>query len=266
MTGIVTPKKPSYAFCIGDVDGQLDLLKKLVEELKTTYPNTFTKEADLIFLGNVIGDGPNSSGVLDYIYELDTEKDVNVVLLRGINEHGFIRMKTTWASSATGKQIVKSYRKQSSDNIYNKFTRNVLANGAIVSDRRWLSKRHSFYLTANHFFCSSGINPLMPIMKQNYAQLIYNGASNLFTENEVADYGRYIVYGKHVPPTLAKVEIKPNRANLNTQPTVTGTLGCAIIDLTVKGPSSILDTVYVSREESSGNAAINELLSQTAVS
>src|SRR5437879_2067322 len=64
---------------VGDVRGELGLLKKLIDKIGPTESDS------LIFLGSYLGPGPNSRGVLDYLIALK-QKFPNISFLRGCYE------------------------------------------------------------------------------------------------------------------------------------------------------------------------------------
>ena len=76
---------PPRTFVIGDIHGCAATLRRLVEELLRPLP------ADRIFLlGDLIDRGPDSKGVLDYIFEL-RERGLPVTSIRGNHEEMYLR-------------------------------------------------------------------------------------------------------------------------------------------------------------------------------
>lgn len=67
-------------FAIGDVHGQLDTLKRLIERIP------FRPEVDtLVFMGDLVDRGPDSRGVIDYVRKLQQDSP-KVIALRGNHE------------------------------------------------------------------------------------------------------------------------------------------------------------------------------------
>ena len=68
---------------IGDVHGCLDELKELINKLELSSTD------NLFFIGDLIDKGPDSVGVVKYVYELS--KLYSTVLILGNHEEKFLR-------------------------------------------------------------------------------------------------------------------------------------------------------------------------------
>lgn len=68
---------------IGDVHGCLDELKELINKLELSSAD------HLFFIGDLIDKGPDSVGVVKYVYELS--KLYSTVLILGNHEEKFLR-------------------------------------------------------------------------------------------------------------------------------------------------------------------------------
>jgi serine/threonine protein phosphatase 1 len=97
-------------FIIGDIRGDLPLLKKMMDKLCPS-------NADFVlFLGSYLGPGPDSKGVIDYLLDL-YDKDLDVHFLKGCYEFMFqyctqedvpMQAAMVW-SQMKGNNVFKSY-------------------------------------------------------------------------------------------------------------------------------------------------------------
>lgn len=91
---------PNRTFVIGDIHGCAATLRRLVEEKLRPFP------ADHIYLlGDLIDRGPDSKGVLDYIFELQ-ERGLHLESIRGNHEEMFLHAaddpRNFWLWGANG--------------------------------------------------------------------------------------------------------------------------------------------------------------------
>lgn len=74
-------------FAIGDIHGDLDALRALVDKLPS-----ITKDDTLVFMGDYVDRGPRSRDVVRVVRRLDEELGCNVVCLRGNHEDAWLRV------------------------------------------------------------------------------------------------------------------------------------------------------------------------------
>ena len=71
-------------YCIGDVHGCLQTLKKLIEQIFQADQNP-----ELYFIGDLIDRGPDSKGIIDYLIKLKQDRII-VNGVRGNHEQMFL--------------------------------------------------------------------------------------------------------------------------------------------------------------------------------
>jgi serine/threonine protein phosphatase 1 len=74
-------------FVIGDIHGDLDHLRTLIERLPL-----ITREDTVVFLGDYLDRGPHSREVVRVVRALDLELGCNVIALRGNHEDAWLRV------------------------------------------------------------------------------------------------------------------------------------------------------------------------------
>lgn len=82
-------EKDVLIIAIGDVHGELDLLKSLIENIARTIP-THARRIELVLLGDIIDRGPASIGVLDLM--IKGIKNWVMVPLLGNHEQALLRL------------------------------------------------------------------------------------------------------------------------------------------------------------------------------
>jgi serine/threonine protein phosphatase 1 len=100
-------------FCIGDIRGDLFLLKELIQKIGPTENDT------TIFLGSYLGPGGNSKGVLDYLLQI-RQKPGKWIFLKGCYEFMFLQCIGERPNRATlrmwqsmgGMDVFESYASQ----------------------------------------------------------------------------------------------------------------------------------------------------------
>ncbi len=77
-------------YAIGDIHGELELLRALVRRIRSDVNNTASPNPkELIFMGDYVDRGKNSKGVLEYLASLDIP-GCKLVFLRGNHEQQMI--------------------------------------------------------------------------------------------------------------------------------------------------------------------------------
>lgn len=191
--------KSGQIFAIGDVHGCLDELKKLVEKLP------LSADSKIVFLGDYIDRGADSSGVIDFIIELGQKYDV--VALKGNHEAMFMDFLEHPESTGAalfilngGGSTLASYSEDE-------------GHFEVPPEHiKFLSKCLTYYESEEHFFVHAGLRnlPLAKVDKQKEETLLWIRDS--FLESSY-DWGKRIVHG-HTP--VNQVTIKSNRINLDT--------------------------------------------------
>lgn len=102
-------------YAIGDIHGRFDLLSDLMNKLEDDQKLDLTKDK-LVFLGDMIDRGPESSNVLRLIWDLQKEHPKNVIVLLGNHEDmmlwafkGRPHAKDAWYING-GNETVKSFQ------------------------------------------------------------------------------------------------------------------------------------------------------------
>ncbi len=169
-----------------------------------------------VFLGDYIDRGPESSGVVRSLIDLQSRLPDRVIALKGNHEAialGVIDGTTPadyWLTQG-GAATLRNYGVDSAQALP----------GAHID---WLRSLRSSYDDGRRFFAHAGIDPDKPLDAQDEHDLIWIREPFLSDER---DYGRLIVHG-HTPTATGAPDLRSNRLNLDTGAVYGGPLTAAV--------------------------------------
>ncbi len=187
--------KKERLFIIGDVHGCLHALDSLINEIEWR-----PERDELIFLGDYIDRGENSSGVIDYLIRLSSLSP-NVRCLMGNHEDLFLDYLyggdiNTYLFNGGGATL-KSYR----------------VNGKVTVPREHISflKSLQLYIELDDYYVvHAGFRPGVEIAKQSLRDLLWIREPFLYSDY---DFGKPIIFG-HTPFSVPLVT--DNKIGLDT--------------------------------------------------
>jgi serine/threonine protein phosphatase 1 len=203
----------SLTYAIGDIHGSLRKLHRLIAHCQhhaQGRPMTF------VFLGDYIDRGPESSGVVRSLIDLQSRLPDRVIALKGNHEAialGVIDGTTPadyWLTQG-GAATLRSYGVDSAQALP----------GAHID---WLRSLRPSYDDGRRFFVHAGIDPEKPLDAQDEHDLVWIREPFLSDER---DYGRLIVHG-HTPTATGAPDLHSNRLNLDTGAVYGGPLTAAV--------------------------------------
>ena len=205
----------SLTYAIGDIHGCLDKLRSL---LLRCEKHADGRSLALVFVGDYIDRGPQSSAVIDCLIDLKAQHGERVVALMG--NHEAMALAAIDGSGPTrlwlaqgGVATLKSYG---------------------IAEARELPRGHVDWLRAlplsyddgRRFFVHAGVNPATPLKAQDDFDLLWIREPFL---SHRGDYGRLIVHG-HAPLLDGVPDLHGNRLNLDTGAVFGGPLTAAVFD------------------------------------
>lgn len=199
--------------CIGDINGHFKALVNLLFEIEANEPRASNDE--IIFVGNYIGYGPESSACLSLVREYQKEAPDKVKLLRGVHEQYLYR---GFNSGNLHKSVLPSYPKI----VYKSYSNGMLNSEIhrvdaelVKKDREFVSKLPTNYINKGFYFASAGIDPNRPLQEQSMWANLY--ANKTFLEFNRPYPGHKVVIHGTESTVSDSVDIRSNRFNLNTQ-------------------------------------------------
>ncbi len=227
-------------YAVGDVHGRADLLDRVLDAIDRHRGASTPARCIEILLGDYIDRGPDSRGVIERLAARDRERQPrrHLVALAG-NHEAMLREALErpermgfWARNG-GLETLMSYGVAVPTRI-EPAAAGPLAEALRVrmpaDHRRFLRGLAESFACGGYFFAHAGVRPGIPLDRQDPADLLWIRED--FTAS-TADFGAVVVHG-HTP--VARVDMRPNRINLDTGAYITNNLSCLVLE----GRSKIL--------------------------
>lgn len=220
-------------YAIGDIHGQLDLLRAAHDRVEADRTRNGTDTARLIHIGDLVDRGPDSRGVIDYMIALHAS-DPRVITLRGNHDQYFIDYLTQplsqlrsngghqWTDQVIGgRATLASYG-----------VRNWLTKTAHRAARAKIPESHLDFMQSlpllhsegECLFVHAGIRPGIPLQDQTTRDLMWIRDEFLLSQ---ADHGVLVVHG-HTPSE--NVDHMGNRLGIDTGAAFGGPLSALAIE------------------------------------
>jgi serine/threonine protein phosphatase 1 len=205
----------SLIYAIGDIHGSLNKLESLMLRCEN---HAAGRPMTLVFLGDYIDRGPQSSGVIACLIDLQSRHGDRVVTLMGNHEAMALAVvdgdspAELWLTQG-GSATLESYG----------VTRPSELPPAHVD---WLRALRLSYDDGRRFFVHAGVDPAKPLDAQDGDDLLWIREPFL---SHRGDYGRLIVHG-HTPVMNGMPELRGNRLNLDTAAVYGGPLTAAVFE------------------------------------
>jgi serine/threonine protein phosphatase 1 len=235
----------SQVFAVGDIHGCKELLNVIHNKIIEVSKNN-EGEKLLIYLGDYIDREPDIKGTIQTLIDFQPENFTKVFLL-GNHEQmllDFMAGKRNslyiWLGNG-GLETLESYGCDLNSYIDNsmelkgeELIRKQFTRLLPFSHKSFFNQLILNYEWGSYFFVHAGINPDLPIEKQEKETMLWTREKNFF--NPKMTCSKIIVHG-HSP--VEKIEKYPFRINLDTGSFYSGKLSCLKIE---NGELSFLNT------------------------
>ncbi|MEZ5800775.1 MAG: metallophosphoesterase family protein [Nitratireductor sp.] len=215
-------------YAIGDIHGRLDLLERMLGVIDADIAANPASQPTIMFLGDYVDRGPNSSGVVDRLVSL--ADDPRHVMLRGnhdqrlqdfvddadIDGEAFLY----WGGLAT----VASYGVDVTGEHTPQVLSRELARVFPSRHRRFLQNLPYYHSIGDYFFVHAGVRPGVPLDAQDSHDLMWIRRDFLVHQGS---FGKVIIHG-HTP--VDWVDAQPNRINVDTCAYDSGVLSCVVLE------------------------------------
>ncbi|MEM6847024.1 MAG: metallophosphoesterase family protein [Pseudomonadota bacterium] len=222
-------------YAIGDIHGQLHLLQKMQQLIARDVRNRPAGRVIEVYLGDYVDRGENSAGVLSELVDMSLGRRERV-FIRGNHDallEDFVTINPTEAEpvlrewlSLGGLQTLVSYRVPVS--LYHADASEVchrLAEAFPSAHLRFLS--HTcipWFQIGGYFFTHAGVRPEVPLDAQDEDDLMWIREEFLEFDDL---FDARIVHGHTI---VDRVDVRPNRINVDTGAFGSGRLSCVVLE------------------------------------
>ncbi len=221
-------------YAVGDVHGRLDLLEQMLALIAQDQQTTPTQStAQLIFLGDYVDRGMQSSDVIDRLLLLREEMP-DLICLRGNHEDVLLQvtdgtadedMLAGWLSYG-GRETLASYGVPSrllyADDMAE--IAEVAQKAVPQAHQHFLRSLPLMHDSGDYLFVHAGVHPARALDAQRDHDLLWIREPFLSWPD---DFGKTIVHGHSISPT---VEVRANRIGIDTGAYATGKLTAIVLE------------------------------------
>ena len=215
---------PDRIFVIGDIHGCLDKLELLWDRID---PRPGVDQ--LVFLGDYIDRGEDSSGVLDYLLRVK-KAYADTIFLMGNHEKMFMDFLSGVDRALFiyngGESTLRSYLVRMEN--YGSGGEGVLDEEALnrlvpEHHRDFLQELHPYYETTDYIMVHAGLRHGVPLENQTSEDLVWIREEFIYAEE---DFGKRVIFG-HTP--FVKPLVLPNKIGIDTGAVYGNQLTCVIL-------------------------------------
>lgn len=205
-------------YAIGDIHGQLDMLRDAHRRIAEDRARTGDQTAPVVHLGDLVDRGPDSRGVIDCLVDGIAEGQPWIVI-KGNHDQIFasqfddqpVTPLSSWCSSVMGgSETLQSYGISPPIWPSGRRARRTMVEEVPAAHRDFINGLPTFYETPEIIFVHAGIRPGLDLYEQLEEDLLWIRREFL---EDPRDHGRLIVHG-HTP--VRAPEHMGNRVNLDT--------------------------------------------------
>lgn len=216
-------------YAIGDIHGRKDLLVALRKLIVADAKKNGFEDKTIVYLGDYIDRGPDSQGVIDLLMNKPLE-GFNNICLKGNHEEMMFKA-VEYSTRATHSSIqswrdmwvlnggvptLKSYGVQPNPvtewtGAEDLFDWDEIEEALPKEHIYWMKALPNYYLDGDYLFVHAGIQPGVPLDKQEPKTLLW--IRNTFLDS-IEDHGYKVIHGHST--TRSEVDFKFNRINIDT--------------------------------------------------
>ncbi len=202
-------------YAIGDIHGNLDLLKRLLEKIQPDLARD-----RLIFMGDYLDRGPNPKGVVDYVLGLKRlAPPQQVICLKGNHEAMFLNFLQGRDLELFlyngGLSTLRDYWGEAWED---------LAQLVLPPEhRQFFEALRLYYETPDYLFVHGGLKPGVDPAEQDEEDLLWIRGDFIAS---LEDFGKKVIFG-HTP--FQQPLVMPNKIGIDTGAAYGNRLTCLIL-------------------------------------
>ncbi len=225
-------------YAIGDIHGHVDTLARMHDLIEADMKERPVDDATILYVGDYIDRGPDSKGVIDLLVERELyAPQFRHVFLLGNHEDAMYNEfmaepqghRQDWLQWG-GAEAVESYGVEiDKSKAYGPQAERIAAElkeALPLIHHEFFKNLKLYYEVDDYLFVHAGIRPGVPIEKQTKQDLTFTREPFMSFEGH---HPQRVVHG-HTATRTQKIDIRPNRINVDTHHYGGGPLTCAVIE------------------------------------
>lgn len=217
-------------YAVGDIHGRADLLERMISTIRAEIDRDRPADWRIVFLGDYVDRGPDSSMVLERIAGL-AGRDPRYIALAGNHDVGMVEfLESPDASSLFiqygGVETARSYGVEFDPNDPVELRQGHRALLRAVPPTHLAVLRGAVFSVTfgDFFYCHAGIRPGVPLARQAPDDLVWMRRPFL---DDARLHPKIVVHGHTI---VGRAEIHPNRVNVDTGAWRSGVLTALMVD------------------------------------
>jgi serine/threonine protein phosphatase 1 len=231
IEGFTLPKG-RRVYAIGDIHGHAKVLEKMHAMIDADRADFDPAQAAIVYIGDYVSRGPDSAGVLDLLLAREENGDTHNIFLYGNHENGILEFLSdppgkkrswfTWPDVA----FLESYGIAERENEPAEELSARLEEAMPQAHIDLMRKMPLYHEEKDFLFVHSGVRPGIGLLEQKREDLFNTREPFLSHEDP---HPHYVVHG-HTACRDFKVDVRPNRMNIDTGLYSGGPLTCAVFE------------------------------------
>ena len=215
-------------YAVGDTHGHLALARALFNRIEADLASAPVKRHRIVMLGDYCDRGPETRGLIDFLIERQNRHDM--VFLLGNHDQRLVEFPDMADEIGEaflhfgGRETLASYGVDADGASSLRAAGKAFARAMPASHRRFFENALLSHEEGDYFFCHAGVKPGVPLASQEPKDLLW--IRHEFLQHQ-GDFGKVVVHG-HTP--WNRVDIQPNRINVDTGAYETGILSCVVLE------------------------------------
>lgn len=232
----MTPHTPAgmVIYAIGDLHGRIDLLDRIHQKIADDARQREASHRQVVYLGDYVSRGPDSSGVVDRVREWLPE-GFERITLKGNHEDLLLRFLEGEVDTGRhwldygGLDAMEAYGvaipdRQARDDASVIALRNEFADRLPAPHLEFFHALKTRHSAGDYFFVHGGVRPGVPLSGQSDRDCLW--IRQPFLDSE-ADHGAVVVHGHCISD---QPEVRHNRIGIDTGAYRSGVLTCLVLD------------------------------------
>jgi serine/threonine protein phosphatase 1 len=224
-------------YAIGDIHGYADVLARMHDLIDEDLTRNVIDTAMIVYIGDYIDRGPDSKGVIDLLcHRRESAPHIKHIFLMGNHENGMLEFmrepegrRKDWLAWG-GVEALQSYgiKVDKHKDLAGQSTQLAEKLLEALPDKHmeFLKTLDLKYELGGYFFAHAGVHPEFPLEEQTKQDLIMIREPFLSWEKL---HEKRIVHGHTIMKNM-KIDIRPNRINLDSGLYSGGPLTCAVLE------------------------------------